>query len=128
MILLDASVVIDALRDPNSPLREVFITYDGAICGVTRAEVLHGARSSKDFLDLRASLEAFPQVMMPEELWGTIGLVLYSLRTAGVTVPLADAILATVAIEHDLELWTRDNHFAAIQKVQPALKLFEEPS
>jgi predicted nucleic acid-binding protein len=39
-------------------------------------------------------------------------------------VPLADAILATIAIENKLELWTRDTHFQTIQTVFPELKLF----
>jgi predicted nucleic acid-binding protein len=42
--------------------------------------------------------------------------------TAGVTVPFSDAIIATVAIENGVELWTRDRQFTLIQSVLPALK------
>ena len=39
----------------------------------------------------------------------------------------AAAILATLAIVNDTELWTRDTHFKLIQKCLPSLKLFQEP-
>jgi predicted nucleic acid-binding protein len=48
-------------------------------------------------------------------------------RAAGITVPFADATIASVAIANNVELWTRDRHFANMQAVVPALKLFQEP-
>ena len=49
--------------------------------------------------------------------------VLWSGWAASVFVVL----LATIAIESDIELWTYDSHFALIQAVLPALRLFQEP-
>jgi hypothetical protein len=46
---------------------------------------------------------------------------------SGVNVPFADALLATLAIEGHHELWSRDAHFALMQRALPALKLFQEP-
>jgi predicted nucleic acid-binding protein len=127
MILLDASVLIDALRTTDPRMHGVFVSAGAAICGVTRAEILHGARDEKHFRELAASLAAFPQVPIPETTWDLVGERLYALRTAGITVPLGDAIVAVVAIENNLELWARDAHFPIIQKVLPQLKLFPEP-
>jgi predicted nucleic acid-binding protein len=45
-----------------------------------------------------------------------------------VIVPFPDVLLATVAIENGLELWTDDSHFLHIQRVLPALRLFQEPA
>ena len=47
--------------------------------------------------------------------------------SAGVTVPFPDVVLVTLAIDSGVELWTRDKHFALMQTVLPALKLFQEP-
>jgi predicted nucleic acid-binding protein len=44
-----------------------------------------------------------------------------------VTVPFPDALIATLAIAENLELWTRDLHFTQIQRVLPSLRLFQEP-
>jgi len=49
------------------------------------------------------------------------------LGAKGISVPFPDALIATVALEDDLELWQHDPHFLAIQKVIPNLKIFQEP-
>lgn len=45
MTLVDTSVVIDFLRSGDAKLHGLFQSLPGAICGVTRAEVLHGVRA-----------------------------------------------------------------------------------
>ena len=89
MILLDSSVVIDELRRPNARARRLFTETGAVICGVTRAEVLQGART-------------------PAEV--------------------RDAIAATLAIQHGIEVWARDSHYKTFQEFIPELKLFEEPA
>lgn len=66
-------------------------------------------------------------MVIPQDLWAALGRNLSALRAHGITVPFPDALIATVAIENDLELWTRDAHFSLIQGVLPQLKLFAEP-
>lgn len=104
-----------------------FQAEDAAICGVTRAEVLHGSRDAKHAVRFTAALDSFRQEAIPELLWDTIGANLASLRSRAVTVPFADVIIATLAIALDVELWTRDKQFGMIRSVLPALKLFQEP-
>jgi predicted nucleic acid-binding protein len=127
MILADTSVVIEFLRTGNAKLRGLVVSTPAAICGVTRAEVLHGARDSAHRQKLVTALDLFQQVSMPEPLWDRVGDHLAALRSSGVTVPLADVVIATIAIENHLELWTRDAQFAHIQNVILHLKLFQEP-
>jgi len=62
-----------------------------------------------------------------EPLWNLAGDNLAMLYTSGTTVPFPDALVATVAIENDLEVWARDPHFPMMQKILPHLKLFQEP-
>ncbi len=62
-----------------------------------------------------------------KELNGTLGDNLNTLRAGGMTIPFADAVIATVAVVNDIDLWTRDAHFTLVQGVLPALKLFAEP-
>jgi predicted nucleic acid-binding protein len=91
------------------------------------AEVLCGARDAGHYQKLVASLAAFPQIAIADTLWETVGRNLWVLRTRGITVPFPDAVIATVAIENDVELWTRDAQFKLIQTALPRLKLFVEP-
>lgn len=127
MILLDTSVVIDELRRPDAETQRLFIEMGAVICGVTRAEVLQGTRSPDEMRAALAALDGFPQLSIPEELWDALGQNLARLETVGRRVPLADAIIATLAIYHSLELWTRNGHHDTFQQVIPELKLFAEP-
>jgi predicted nucleic acid-binding protein len=127
MILVDASVIFDHTRGKDPRLAQLFKALPVAVCGVIRAEVLHGARNAKDRAALLGLLNRFAQVPTPESVWDALGDHLCTLRTHGVTVPLPDALLATVAIIHGLDLWTRDAHFGLIQGVLTALQLFPEP-
>jgi predicted nucleic acid-binding protein len=69
----------------------------------------------------------FGRVVTPEDVWETVGLNQALLRSGGLTVPLSDTMIATIAISQDLELWTYDGHFTLMQRLLPALKLFQEP-
>jgi predicted nucleic acid-binding protein len=127
MILVDSSVIFDHTRGKDPRLAQLFKTLSVAVCGVVRAEVLHGARNPKDRTALLALLNRFAQLPTPEGVWDALGDNLCTLRTRGVTVPVPDALLATLAIIHGLELWTRDAHFKLIQGVLTGLRLFAEP-
>lgn len=128
MILIDTSVLIEHLRSPTQTMLRMFEEYDASICGVTRAEVLAGARNPANLGRIAESLDVLEHVNTTEPFWDFLGKNLPLLRAAGVTAPLADAIIASLAIEHDLELWTRDLHFERIQGVLPKLRLFAPQS
>jgi predicted nucleic acid-binding protein len=127
MILTDTSVVVDFLRTGDPKLRHLIVVHSAAVCGVTRAEILHGTRDAAHRQQLITALNLFHQLPFPDALWDEVGNHLAALRAAGVTVPLADVIIATLAIANAIELWTRDQQFALIQSVLPQLRLFQEP-
>jgi predicted nucleic acid-binding protein len=126
MTLLDASVIVDALRAKDVQLMSKMNAVSGAVCGVTRAEIFAGARGLKDRAKLLTILDGFQQVSIPDTMWDEVGDVQAQLRAGGVTVPLADAVLTTVALALDVELWARDTDFNHIHRVLPALKLYRE--
>jgi predicted nucleic acid-binding protein len=127
MILVDTSVLIDFLRTKDAKLDELFRSQAVAVCGATRAEILAGARSGKDRQRLLRFLGRFHQVPMPESCWDLGGDNLGALYARGVTVPFPDALIATLGIENDIEVWARDPHFLTMQTILIQLKLFQEP-
>lgn len=127
MILTDTSVIIEYLRAPTARLVKIIQGHEAAICGATIAEVYAGARSPADFKKYDKSLSCFGIVPIPRKIWPSLGRNLALLGAKGITVPFPDALIATVALENDLQLWQHDRHFPEIQKVIPALKLFQEP-
>jgi predicted nucleic acid-binding protein len=127
MILVDTTVVIDFTRTGDPALFHLFVKYDAAICGVVRAELLHGARDPAHRVRLVNALAAFRHITIPDDIWDVVGDHASELRRNGVTVPFGDVILATVAVREGVELWTRDSQFQHVQRVLPALRLFIEP-
>jgi predicted nucleic acid-binding protein len=127
MILVDTNVIISYLKKPDPKILGLFQAHQAAVCGITRAELLHGARDSADRQRLLNQLNIFAQVVIPDSIWDVVGDALAALRAAGVTVPFPDAVLACVAIAYGIELWTRDQHFSLMQAALPQLRLFQEP-
>jgi predicted nucleic acid-binding protein len=124
MILLDTSIVIALSRHPGllshtlPPLDEV------NICGVTIAELLQGIRSETEARFVTGMLSGFRRVPIVELIWSETGYNLRKLRQAGITIPFSDAIIATVAIYFDLEIWSTDRHFSLASHVLPELRIF----
>ena len=116
MILADTSIVVEYLRTPAERVLMLLSENDAAICGVIRTEVLAGARDRAHLQRIAAALDAFAYLATSEATWDSLGENLRALRAAGLTVPLPDALIATVAIEDGVEVWTRDAHFARMHR------------
>ena len=127
MILVDTSVVIDAIRGKDAKLEGLLAALPVAICGVVPAEVLCGAQDAAHRAKLVNHLIGSQPVIFPDALWDSVGDNLATLRKNGVTVPMSDVINATLGIHLDIEVWARDSHYVDMQKALPALKLFHEP-
>jgi predicted nucleic acid-binding protein len=127
MILADTSVVVDALRSRDPKLYAIVVNHQAAICGVTHAEILCGARNAAHRSKLAKDLSVFGRVLLPELIWDSVGDHLARLRAAGVTIPFSDVVVATAAISNDIEVWAHDAHFSQMQAVLPTLRLFQEP-
>jgi predicted nucleic acid-binding protein len=128
MILLDTSVLVRYLRTASPAIREVLASADCAICGVTRAEILHGSRNAEDARKLSDAMDAFEQLPIDQATWDHLGHHLAALRTKGLPMPFQDVLLAAVAIDHGAELWAYDSHFRTMQSVLLELKVFEGPA
>lgn len=127
MILVDTSVIIDVLHGKDPKLKALFSSLPLTLCGVTVAEVLHGARDHVHYGKLQSALSSFTVTDLTPNTWTLFSSYLFQLRTHGITVPFQDVLIATVALENGLTLWTRDLHFQAIQRIVPSLSLFQEP-
>ena len=123
MILLDSSILIPYLRKPSEPVRRRLANEKVFICGVTRAEVLHGSRSNAGVVDFLRILDGIPLLDVTSADWDAVGLNLAMLRRNGLIVPFQDMIVATLAMRADYELWCNDRHFGLMQAILPALRL-----
>ncbi len=126
MILVDSSILIPYIRKPSDPVRQRLSNEDVFVCGITRAEVLHGAKSDADAAALRRILDGFPLLEMLNSDWDAVGSNLATFRRSGLMVPFQDAIVATMATRANYVLWCNDRHFRLMQATLPHLRLVSE--
>lgn len=124
MVLVDTNIIIGFWRKRDSSMERIFLTEDVAVCGVVKAELMHGARSKEDVERIMAALSPFPCLDMEKGDWDKLGRNLYELRSHGITLPFQDVLIATIAISNDAQVWTNDLHFARIREIVPELRLY----
>ena len=114
-IRIDTSAWSDFLRARGGALGDVVeraLSDDTALmCGVVVAELLQGAKGQKEMQQLEflfANVACLP--VLPDD-WHDAGRALQALRLRGVTLPLSDAIIASVAKRHGVSILTANAHF-----------------
>lgn len=91
-----------------------------AMIGVVLAELLQGCRTPKERDALKETILALPYVEMTPSVWIRAGETSSALLRRGITLPMPDLIVAAVALEQQLYVYSLDNHF---QKI-PGLALY----
>lgn len=125
MVIVDTSVWIRTFRPGDSAERRtvdrLVAQGQAAMVGPVLAEALRGARSPQEFRELEVRLAALPYLADTQGTWVRVGALGFQLLRKGVTVPMVDVVIAALALEHDCEVYTTDQHFQRI----PGLKLYE---
>ena len=127
-ILADTNVFIKYWKNKGDSDLEIIKTIENediVVCGVIRAELLHGARTEKEMNRYINLLSAFDELEMNETDWDTVGGNLREMRINGLNVPFADAIIATMGLKYGVSIWSYDQHFQKIKEIMPDLKLYE---
>lgn len=129
ILLADTNIIIDYWKPASSEIYErldnIFISNDVIIPGVVRAELLHGSRSEKNQKEIHSNLSEFDTLNLEGEDWETLGDQLYEYRKHGVTIPISDAIIASIALAYGIVVWSRDEHFKMMKNVIPELQVIE---
>ncbi len=121
-ILVDTTIWIEFFRGRSrAGDRLEILLMDNFVCtcGMVMFEVLQGIRSEGEKSKILTLLAGLPYIEMTKALWQSAAVLSTSLKKSGVSLPLSDIFIATIAIENDLSVFTIDNHFAQI----PNLKL-----
>jgi predicted nucleic acid-binding protein len=121
-VLIDTSAWVDFFR--GTPITADTVAKligkgEACICGVVSYELVQGAKSDDEALNLSSVLSALDYVEMTSDLWIRAGNLSAGLRKKGITLPMSDLLIGAIALEHGLEVLTLDDHFANI----PGLKL-----
>ncbi len=126
MILADTNIFIDYFRNQNAEFVNKFNSLKIGICGIVKSELLHGTRSDDEADNMIKAFSSFELITIDEYDWEFSGLMLQTLRSQGLSVPVTDALIAYLGIKYDISVWTKDHHFRYIQAIYPELKLYED--
>jgi predicted nucleic acid-binding protein len=122
MILVDTSIWVRSLRRNFPRERQVvadLIDRDLiATTDIVVAEVLQGARSEADFQELADKMGALNFFHADEGAWLNAAKLSFELRRRGLTTALSDLVIATVALEHNLEVYSVDSDFERVTNLQ----------
>ena len=77
-------------------------------------ETLRGTRSQKEYNQLYDDFKALPLLQLNEAAWEESYKMGFKLRKAGISVPLADILIAVLATHYACTLLHRDKHFPFI--------------
>ena len=127
-ILVDTSIWIDYFQNQFSPISEVverILSEDEVYVPIiVIAELIQGAKSSKEIAVIEDFLEAFHIIDQKKDSWIKAGRLSYDLKKQGKTIHLLDCYIAVIAQEFGCKIFTLNRHFKDIQKIIP-IKLIE---
>ena len=128
-LLIDTNVLIDIRKSKNNEeaqkrYKKILYSHDIYVPGVVMAELLHGAVSKKNQQELHRALSVYAEVNPGNGDWNLLGDQLYEYRINGLTLPLADAIIASISMKYGYPVWTEDGHFGLMKGVFPNLMFY----
>lgn len=93
-------------------------------CPIIILEVLIGARDKNEYRQLQEEFSILPNASITDEVWKYAWSLSFSLKSKGITIPLTDIIISSVALIYDYVLLHKDNHFETIKSIAPLKTIF----
>lgn len=124
MIIADSDVLIDFLRGKASAERIERELRKGRVCTtvITAFELWAGAKQQNQMRSVEILLLALPIINLDSQSAKRAGELKASLEQKGITLGMADSLIAGICLENKAKLFTRNyRHFSQVE----GLKLLE---
>ena len=116
-VLIDTNIYSYAMKGDPETIAVLRQSHEIGICAVSIGELLSGFKGGNRELENRKELEEFldtPRVKtysIDEDTAEFYAEVLNSLKENGKPIPTNDIWIASVALQHGLKLFSKDQHF-----------------
>ncbi len=120
-IIIDTSIWIEYFKDNKSYTLFIDENLDLDniyIVGPIISELLHGVKSKSEYDTLSGAIEAVPFLNCIYADWVKAGKILFELKKTGISIPLTDAIIGSIALRTDASILTIDSHFKKIKDLK----------
>lgn len=126
LCLIDTSVWIEVFP-PRRASSQTLVQHVEALIqsrraattGMVRLELLAGARTLPEYRELEDALIGLPTLPIEEHLWDEACKLSFQFKRVGVTVPISDLVITTIAIHANATVLHRDRHFDMIAAHTP---------
>jgi len=108
---------LNAEKDIEDKIRSIILEDRAATTEIIILEILRGARSQKEYNQLKDNLKALNLLRLNEAIWERSYQVGFKLRKAGINVPLADILIAVMVSYYQCSLIHRDKHFPLMTRL-----------
>ena len=127
MVLVDSSSWIHFLRPTGDPMvrarvESALVNGEACWCPLVRLELWNGAAGERDRKILRDFEAVLPELAIDDEVWSAAYELARSARSAGVSVPASDILIAACARRHGVALETADADFDRLAVVSTRSK------
>lgn len=128
-VLIDTSVWIDFFNGSLSEKqREAIVSLLDAeevvITSVIKNELLVGATSLKNYLELENNLSAFQEFHLTEDSLPAFNRFSFDLKQKGILGKYTDVSIAFLAQKNEIPLWSFDRYFTQL-KAKKMIEIFE---
>jgi predicted nucleic acid-binding protein len=116
-VLIDTSAWVEYFKGHSKTadtVTSLIETGRACICGVIYYELLQGARDDKEARYLPNALSALTYFETTVDTWVHAGRIAAGLRGRGVTLPMSDILVGTLALKNGIQVLTLDKHFNSI--------------
>lgn len=120
-ILADTSVWIEFFKagsKTGDTLAALLAGSTACTCGVVLFELMQGIKSETEKAAILSMLSELTYFEMSATLWQKAAGLSQTLKKKGLTLPLSDIFIASIAIANNLSIFTLDKHFEQIPGVQ----------
>jgi len=124
-VLVDTSVWIYFFRGREEIVKEIKKLLHQrkiVITGIVVTELLQGVKNEKERKLLEEIFSYLPWIEPQKEDYFHAGIIGKELRSKGITIPVVDLLLGTMAIRRKYHIFTLDRHFKFI----PGVKIYKE--
>ena len=123
-VVIDSSVWIRIFRESVSEdlAKEVDLLIGerrAAIVPIINLEVLSGASTTQDFFNLKRSFHGLTWFMFDDKIWDISAKWAFELKRTGISVPIADILIAVTAYKNGALVLHADKHFDFIASKYP---------
>ena len=122
MVIADSSVWIDFQRDPGSEvgreLDRLLRNDEVVMVGPVLAEALQGARSEDELSFFASHLTVLSFLEANQDTWVRAGVLNNRLKREGKILALGDLMIATLALEHDMPVYSLNGDFDRVSDLR----------